>query len=429
MKITIHRGINQIGGCITEISSEAGTRIVIDFGHNLPDGDKPSEDKYANENAAAKLLDGVSAVFYTHNHGDHVELFKYVPEGIKQYIGPLAREVMEVKLRHMAYLEEQKEECRRQIEKLDHFDTYTAGKPIPVGDITVTPYSVSHSATDSYMLVISADEKTILHTGDYREHGYHGSIIFDSIEENGLAGNVDVLVTEGTNIGQADKKVTPEETLKAEFDRLMDKYDNVFILSSSADADRLESIYSAHENHPNKPFVTDIYQKKVMLTIANHWKGKDDYYRFDEKKIIDYKDYNWKLKYWMKKKGFVMMIRRSDKFQGIINKTLPFCKPDRTCIIYSQYRGYIIPGKGGFCQAAKDFVDQFPNYEYIHTSGHASKETLIKLCDTLQPKSAIIPIHKDAGTDIRSILEDSAMKRKVLDTSGEIDGIEVVVNN
>ena len=38
MKITIHRGLNQIGGCITEIQSLSGTKVLIDLGHNLPDG-------------------------------------------------------------------------------------------------------------------------------------------------------------------------------------------------------------------------------------------------------------------------------------------------------------------------------------------------------------------------------------------------------
>ena len=36
MKIRIHRGANQIGGCITEIRSDNGTRVLIDLGHNLP---------------------------------------------------------------------------------------------------------------------------------------------------------------------------------------------------------------------------------------------------------------------------------------------------------------------------------------------------------------------------------------------------------
>ncbi len=35
MKLTIHRGTNQIGGCITEIES-GGYKIFIDFGEQLP---------------------------------------------------------------------------------------------------------------------------------------------------------------------------------------------------------------------------------------------------------------------------------------------------------------------------------------------------------------------------------------------------------
>ena len=41
MNITIHRGANQIGGCITEISSD-NCKLLIDFGSNLP-GNKKAE--------------------------------------------------------------------------------------------------------------------------------------------------------------------------------------------------------------------------------------------------------------------------------------------------------------------------------------------------------------------------------------------------
>lgn len=35
MQITIHRGLAQIGGCITEIATKT-SRIFIDMGDNLP---------------------------------------------------------------------------------------------------------------------------------------------------------------------------------------------------------------------------------------------------------------------------------------------------------------------------------------------------------------------------------------------------------
>ena len=36
MQVIIHRGTHQIGGCITQIRSDKGTRIAIDIGQNLP---------------------------------------------------------------------------------------------------------------------------------------------------------------------------------------------------------------------------------------------------------------------------------------------------------------------------------------------------------------------------------------------------------
>ena len=36
MKVIIHRGAHQIGGCITEVQSDKGTKIIIDIGENLP---------------------------------------------------------------------------------------------------------------------------------------------------------------------------------------------------------------------------------------------------------------------------------------------------------------------------------------------------------------------------------------------------------
>ena len=41
MKITAHRGLEQIGGCITEISTDT-SRIFIDFGQNLPGCGEPT---------------------------------------------------------------------------------------------------------------------------------------------------------------------------------------------------------------------------------------------------------------------------------------------------------------------------------------------------------------------------------------------------
>ena len=62
MIITIHRGLNQIGGCISEIATDT-TRILIDLGQNLSDKNGIIIDKLANKEEVEKLTTGVNAIF------------------------------------------------------------------------------------------------------------------------------------------------------------------------------------------------------------------------------------------------------------------------------------------------------------------------------------------------------------------------------
>lgn len=83
MKITIHRGIDQIGGCITEITTD-NARILIDLGQNLPDGEGVVNYELANFDAIEKITKDIDAIFYTHYHGDHLGHFYLVPDSISQ---------------------------------------------------------------------------------------------------------------------------------------------------------------------------------------------------------------------------------------------------------------------------------------------------------------------------------------------------------
>ena len=55
MNIKVHRGLEQIGGCITEISTTT-SRVFIDFGQNLPgngEATTPEQDRLMMENIFA----------------------------------------------------------------------------------------------------------------------------------------------------------------------------------------------------------------------------------------------------------------------------------------------------------------------------------------------------------------------------------------
>lgn len=421
MKITVRRG-NQIGGCITEIESSAGTRIFVDLGHNLPKGNQTSEDEYASEKAIGDLVGGSRAIFYTHMHGDHVELFQYVPEGIRQYIGPLAHKIMMARYGHMSHADELKENSLDCLKRLAPFETYRKGRAIVIDDVVVTPYQVSHSAADSYMLKIQCDGYTILHTGDFRGHGYMGEGIYKVIDKYHIAGNVDVLITEGTNVDNHGKSMRPESALKGEFKDVFRQYKNTFVICSSTDADRLESIYSAGAESTRRPFMTDTYQKQIIRLIAGQAQDGRRLYHFGPYKIYSYDPDNAKMDYMMRRYGFVMLIRCSKKFRGYLDRILPGCNPEETCLVYSQYHGYIDPREGNtaFNQELYDFVGRFRRLgcrvlERLHTSGHASRQDLVRLCVQVDPK-VIIPIHKDENSDFVSILPADLKARVCEDT-------------
>lgn len=74
MNIKIHRGLDQIGGCITEIRTDT-SRVFIDFGQNLPGNSEPTtpeQDSRMVTEIIDRNMKGHQAVFYTHAHEDHV---------------------------------------------------------------------------------------------------------------------------------------------------------------------------------------------------------------------------------------------------------------------------------------------------------------------------------------------------------------------
>ena len=401
MKITIHRGLNQIGGCITEIQSLSGTKILIDFGHNLPNGNDAAEDVYECPENIDELLKGCSAIFYTHYHGDHLGFAAEVHKrGVPQYMGALAIKTMQHLNERMSQAEQLKNRAEANIAALKEFITFVRGYKTWIADIAITPYYVSHSAPDSYMFLIECDGKKVLHTGDFRDHGYLGKGLYSILEKYIIPADIDVLITEGTNVGQASKSVISEQKVCSDLRNVMKQYKNVFVLCSSADADRLWSIHEA-TSKSHRPLLCDEYQKTMLELFRDNFDPKGPLYRFKVEDIFSIKNHreNAKLVKWINRRGFVMVIRSSETFQKYLDEVLPYCKPEETCLVYSMFKGYIDPNHKAYNPILHSFVNQFPIYKICHTSGHASKECLEKVCTLIDPSLAIIPIHKEDTFD------------------------------
>lgn len=425
MTITIHRGIDQIGGCITEIASASGTKVLIDLGHNLPEGDDVAYDKYDNSKNLDELLDGVSAVFYTHPHGDHVGFEVQVAQrGIPQYIGETSKELMLLLKGHISYsgnsqlLEEKK--------AYEQFRTFRAKEVVMVDDtIRVTPYFVSHSAPDAYMFVIECDKRRILHTGDFRDHGYRGKGLMPTINTYIIRRSIDVLITEGTMLSREDKRLISENELKNEAINLIGNNKSVFVMCSSMDADRMASFYHA-AMLKGMMFVVDGYQWKVLETIENSLGKKSALYQFPRRRY--FAKHTEEIRSAAKAEGFVMMVRNNYKIRDFINTIYPELNPSKTLFIYSQFKGYISKVHPAFQQKTYDFVHSHNwQFEYLHTSGHASRETLTAICTKFNPRLAIIPIHREAGSDFRNLDIPLDLKEKVVTETTTIKDMEIII--
>ena len=168
LNIIIHRGSHQIGGCVTEINTE-NTRIFIDLGSELPDesGNIPEE---------TLSIDGVTTgtmrcdgIFFTHYHGDHIGMLSQTMTDVPMFMGEAAKDI---------YLALQKRISPDLIPAREKINTFAAGVKMELGDLSITPYWVDHSAFDAYMFLIESKGKRILHTGDFRAHGFRGKSLF-----------------------------------------------------------------------------------------------------------------------------------------------------------------------------------------------------------------------------------------------------------
>lgn len=391
MTITIHRA-NQIGGCITIIEHD-GCKIIFDLGSNLP-GNASEE---LSKDEIATITNGANAIFYTHYHGDHTGLHHLVDTNIPQYIGPGAKEVMLCKYQALA----KHGDFSKEMESTEKMLTYNAGHQIKYNGcdkIKVTPYFVSHSAFDAYMFLIECDGKKILHTGDFRKHGYLGKGLLPTLIQH--IGEVDILITEGTMLGRKQEKVVSENEIKQNVIRALKQHKYVFALGSSTDLDRLSSFHAACKQ-TGREFVVDPYQKSVLDVFTRYAGKKSDLFVFD--KCFEPTSYKSpKIICYLKDKGFLMPIRSSmiERVKSMIEDF----GLEEPWLIYSMWNGYAEEGKEysntDVIGIRNLFGDRILDGTHagFHTSGHADVETLEEVCATVKPRIGVIPIHKDAST-------------------------------
>ena len=394
MEIKIHRGLEQIGGCITEIST-ATSRVFIDLGQNLPgNGEEltPEQDKLMVENLFNSNKKDYEAVFYTHGHEDHIGLFEYVPMDVPQFMSAGTKELILIKYRTLI---EGNELTLEQIGKDDYSQKElienTINQSIIIGDITITPFFNCHSIYDSHMFLIEAEGKRIWHTGDYRAHGYMGKGLYPTLKK--YATHIDTLITEGTMLNRQDECIH-ESKVANKMANVMQAFKYIFVLASATDIERLASIKSA-SIEAKKPMY--VFSKFLVSTMKLFTKLESE----SSHGLFDFTPRLFKLNYLnrLRNRGFVLITGTSQISR--IAELLKELPADETLLVYSTWDGYYkIPEQVLASPKHKLFRELFSNVVDIHTSGHADIATIKKVIEIVKPKE-IICIHKEANAELR----------------------------
>lgn len=388
MKITVHRGSNQIGGCVTEYESN-GWKLFVDYGEQLPGA--PMSDKKLEIDGLTCGNIRKSALLITHYHGDHIGKITELPAELPIYMGKMAKEIASELANHLSTVSE---EHRKMSERLNNVNTFTPRKHFTFGEFDITPIVVDHSAFDAYAFCIEAKELKVFHSGDFRKHGFRSGKLSTVIER--YVERADYVVCEATNVNRPDTALMSEHELQKEFEKAFteNKYNVVYV--SSTNIDRLFGLYHA-AIRANRQFYVDAYQKRIMDIVAGRDKiwGKSSLYNYIEGKkpqtlIQRGTEFiaNDKFIDFVSGHGYVLVARQGERFDNLLNQL-----PDEGRVKYlSMWNGYLDESKAAYNPVlAKSVGDE---YRYIHTSGHCDMESLDELITELDPK-AIIPIHTD----------------------------------
>jgi len=386
VRLTVHRATDQIGGNCIEIEASDGQRLVLDVGRPL---DAPRE----ATGLLPKSLDverPVAGILISHPHQDHYGLLDETPPHWPVYSGRSAGALMHLTASIFG---------TAPVRDYRHWE---GGKRIEVGPFGVTPLLTDHSAFDAYMLLIEAEGRRILYSGDFRAHGRKASLVQRLMREP--PPDLDVLLMEGTNLG-SDKPTKTETDLETDFVELFRATPGrVFVCWSAQNIDRTVTLYRACLK-AGRTLAVDLYTAEVLDLLIDAgrlpqpgWnnlkvvitrafarlyesKGRGDFVKRMAKHGVSAARLAENAERW------AIMIRPS-LMRDFIPKGVTPTSDDAWS--YSQWRGYLQQPDG---VALKAWFDEGgAKAAHIHTSGHASVADLQAFAAAMNPK-ALVPIH------------------------------------
>jgi len=418
MNITIYRGTHEIGGTLIQLQA-SHSRLLLDAGYPLLLNGNPIDDSIAKlpikelqDIGVVPKIEGLyewdvpafDAVIISHAHIDHYGLLKYIHPDIPVYMSAGTKCLIDIS---------------KVFKIIDNFDcngkVFKMYEAFQIGEFTIKPYLMDHSAFDAAAFEISGESSTVIYSGDFRGHG-RKSICLETFI-NHAKKEADLLLIEGTMLGRQDEKILTEQELEAVLiDEIGDSEQAVLFQTSSQNIDRIVSFYRA-ASRLKRTFIIDVYTANVLFELrqlgnnlpypSDSYENIKVYYPFRlTQKIFNEIGEHYakrfsafhisKEKLMENQSNIIMMVRPS------MMRDIEKCGMSKGLFIYSMWQGY----RGSEYQKRFEEYLKQAGFELksIHTSGHAAVSDIEKVIAGLVPKK-LVPIHTMLPDSFKGISE------------------------
>lgn len=395
LRVIVHRGTNEIGGSCIEVAS-ATTRIILDCGWPLDGGDESEPPKVPGLFAPGSKP---AAVLLSHAHPDHTGFIGKIPAGVPIYATVDTSKIMLVGGCYAPGVKLPADRFR----KVPVPNGSGPCKPFQIGDLTVTAYPVDHSAYGAVGFLVEHGGRKVFYTGDLRFHGRKRGMSQRIIRE--LRGKLDLLVTEGTNVGRTQTGMSDEGAVERTAVTLSRSHPSLVTVSfSPQNLDRFVSLFKAAQQ-AGRTFVCDHYMAAVlhMVNRSSFPRPKADsdlrvYFQKRRKVIEKFEKHSRAAAITMDEilaapEKFTMLVRPS-----MIALDFGGTLPRGSRLLYGMWSGY--RAKPEWQETERTLASAGCELIECHASGHAHGSDLFAFIDKLAP-AAILPVHSVAAAEFK----------------------------
>lgn len=191
MNITIHGGVNEIGGNKI-LLEDIDAKILLDFGMSYRDRARFYSDPWLIPKKQDLLefdilpkIKGiyrfdeeplVDAFFLSHAHADHYKYVSFLNRSIKMYCGKGTKSILD------AFNVIRYSNFEHSISDIV-WNTFSSKDVIKIGSLSIEPMHVDHSIPAAYGFIIHGSNGSIAYTGDLRIHGSKSDLTRDFVEK------------------------------------------------------------------------------------------------------------------------------------------------------------------------------------------------------------------------------------------------------